>query len=159
MCYVYICFPFFTWISKILINKDKDRRNHLNVLTFHNIIIVFFQNEKKHKYLWANHILKQRKSPGLYFFKMRTTWTHKVPTSYICNMSSKVFLSKPHTKTEKPTWTWVSYILKEVYNFLEILLLWQIQKYLSANHVSKLKKPLKHDCHIFQKNFIITCVP
>jgi len=26
---------------------------------------------------------------------------HEVPTFHICNKSSKVFLSKPHTKTEE----------------------------------------------------------
>jgi len=48
-------------------------------------------------------------------------WTHEIPTFRICNMSSKVFLNKPHTKTDETTWMWVSYILKEFYNFLEVL--------------------------------------
>jgi len=60
---------------------------------------------------------------------------HDVHTFHICNMSSKVFFSKPHTKTKGANWTWVSYILKEeFYNYLEILPLWQVQKYLWANH-------------------------
>jgi len=39
-------------------------------------------------------------------------------------MSSKVFISKLHIKTEETTWTWVSYILKEFHNFLKVLPLW-----------------------------------
>jgi len=36
---------------------------------------------------------------------------HEVPTFYICYTSSKVFISKIHTRTEETTWTWMSYIL------------------------------------------------
>jgi len=41
---------------------------------------------------------------------------YEVPTFYIYNISSKVFLNKPHTKTEEITWIWVLYILKEFHN-------------------------------------------
>ena len=123
------------------VNHISKQGKPLECSFFHNIITVFFQDERKHehtkflffiyvrwvqKYLSTNHILKQRKPPGLYFFKMRITWTHEVSTFYICNMSSKVFLNKPHTETEETTWTCVPYILKEFHNFLEVLSLWQI---------------------------------
>ena len=99
----------------------QNRGNYLNALTFDNIISVLFWNERKHeytrflffisvrpvqKYLSTIYILKQRKPLGLHFFKTRATWTHKVPTFHICNMSSKSFLRKPNAKQMKLRGCW-----------------------------------------------------
>jgi len=58
------------------------------------------------------------------FVKIRANMnTHEVTTFHICYISSKVILKKPHIKTKKTTSTWLSYILKELHSFLEVLLL------------------------------------
>ena len=69
----------------------RKRENHFSVLTSCNII---------------NHISKQRKPPGLYFFQNESNMNAWVHIFHIYNISSKVFLNKPHTKIEKITWMW-----------------------------------------------------
>ena len=120
MCYIHIYFSFFYLGFKSTYQQItyENRGNHLNAFTFHSIIIVFFWDERKYehtrylffisvrriqKYLSTTHLSKQKKPPGLYFFKMRATLTYEVPTFYICNMSSKIFLNNSHTKTEETT--------------------------------------------------------
>jgi len=115
----------------------QNRGNHLNALTFRNIINIFFKIRwnmntrdsyfpyklEEFKSIYQQTTYQNRRNHLDCIFQNESNM--KVWGSYfhIYNMSSKNFLSKPHTKTEESTWTWVSYILKE-FHFLEVLPLW-----------------------------------
>jgi len=92
VCHFHICFFFILYLnfkSTYQQTTYQNRGSHFNVITFHNIINVFFQDERKHeqtsfllfisirrvqKYLSINHISKQRKPLGYDYYTFQKSF-------------------------------------------------------------------------------------